>query len=168
MVARSGFQPRNTPAERRAFFDLQRQIGELPTTDDLADLASKTYVDTQNAADRAYVDAKFGDIATCAPQTGWQHYGGGYGQVQVARAGKVVTIAGLIQATVATTGGSAMVVVPSGYRPNATRLAGQMLSTGAMARVDISTTGTMSLNAIPAISLPINGWVALNMSWPIA
>jgi hypothetical protein len=24
-----GFQPRNTPAERRAFFDVQRQINEI-------------------------------------------------------------------------------------------------------------------------------------------
>jgi hypothetical protein len=38
----SGYQPRNTPAERRAFFDLQKQLDELRaliagTTTTLAD-----------------------------------------------------------------------------------------------------------------------------------
>jgi hypothetical protein len=27
--ANTGFQPRNTPAERRAFFDLERQLQEI-------------------------------------------------------------------------------------------------------------------------------------------
>lgn len=29
MGAQSGYQPRNTPAERRAFFEVERQIREL-------------------------------------------------------------------------------------------------------------------------------------------
>lgn len=152
---RTGFQPRNTPAERRAFFDLQRKIDGLEPPD-LTDYATK-----------AYVDGKFSAAVTVTPQVGWQHYGGSYGQVRVVRSGNMVNLQGLIQATVATTGGSSMVSIPSGYRPVQQVIAGQMTSTGSLARVDVTTAGVATLNAIPAVSIPINGWVALNLSWAI-
>lgn len=159
-MAEGGFQPRTTPAERRAFFDIDRRLREFVTQADIdAAVAPLATV--------AYVDSQFSVVTTVAPSTGWQHYGGSYGQVRVVRAGKMVNLAGLIQATVAATTGT-MATVPTGFRPIQQILAGQLTSPGTLARVDITTAGAVVLNAIPAVSIPINGWVALNASWPIA
>ena len=38
----SGYQPRNTPAERRAFFDLQKQLAEIRAL--IADLTARVEV----------------------------------------------------------------------------------------------------------------------------
>jgi hypothetical protein len=51
-AAESGYQPRNTPAERRAFFDVQRQLAEI-----LASVAA-------NTAAIAVLEARVDDLET--------------------------------------------------------------------------------------------------------
>jgi len=51
-AAETGFQPRNTPAERRAFFEVQRQLTEA-----LAAIAT-------NAAAIAVLEARVDDLET--------------------------------------------------------------------------------------------------------
>lgn len=53
MAGSTGFQPRNTPAERRAFFDVDRRLRELPSAADIAALDAR--LDALEAAPRPKV-----------------------------------------------------------------------------------------------------------------
>lgn len=105
----SGFQPRNTPAERRAFFDVQRQL-KLVT-----DTAEEAVTDDELAA--AVAAGVNGTKVNLTAQTGWQVPQSGW-QAKATRVGNLV----IVEATVSNVSGGALTnsvitILPSNYRP---------------------------------------------------
>jgi hypothetical protein len=156
-TSQGGFQARNTPAERRAFFDLDKKLRKLLGKEDL-DAAIAAFPTTDGPV-------------TVTTLNGWASYGGGYASPQVYRIGKVVHLAGLFRngnAAAVTVGQIAS--VPAWANPNGAFLITGLLpsSTQPTCRLDLTTAGAININALPAVSIPAGQYIAVSTHWRIA
>jgi hypothetical protein len=164
--ARTGFQPRNTPAERRAFFDLDRRIRDFVTQADVDAAVAPLATDAELAAAIAPLPTVTGPTAVTVVN-GWVAYGGGYQVPQVYRVGKRISLVGLFKNNTGAAATSGQIAsLPSWAFPAASVVVwGLIPATQPTCRVDVSPTGTVTINAVPAVSIPAGQYISLNCAW---
>lgn len=152
-LGEAGFQPRNTPAERRAFFDLDRKLRALPTTETVDAAIADGDAATLTAAN-AYVDALMTPVvgtitntASWTPTSGFQH--------SLIKIGKLVILnVSLRNGTGATTAANPQIcTIPAGFRPAGLVRVGASIASVTPAAAQVSSAG--AVQAVCA-GVPIN------------
>ena len=88
---------------------------------------------------------------------GWVNYDGGFNTIRASKIGNIVKIEGLIKGGT-NTAGTSILQIPTGWRPSKTKICPHWLANGNMGRLDLSSTGILSINgaSISNTFLPID------------
>lgn len=178
-IPKGGFQPRNTPAERRAFFELERQLREIPAANVVFDPPVSGVT-----ADPPTVQATFQEFANNymidMPQRFLPTAGTGMDisdlEVVTEHCRLLLTFsrsARIFGAIRNSTGaalsvGSIIATVPAGARPSSTRrIIGVNANTGASLAVNVNPSGTIEVRngATAVLDTHI---ITLAGGWPVA
>jgi hypothetical protein len=148
-ASQSGFQPRNTPAERRAFFDVQRKIDAIPVGVSQADFDAALVtidadIDAALTAAKAYADTLAVPVAgTITPTANWIVPTGFLHSLF--KVGKIVVLnIALRNNTGATTAANPQIAtIPAGFRPGNLVRVGSPIGTATAGGLQVSAAGAV-------------------------
>lgn len=156
----------------RVITSLPLEVGADPVAP--LQVVTKQYGDANYASidEVTYIAASYvnGQALPVTFASGFGNYGGGQVPVETLRLGNLVTMCCIIRRTAGTAFASGvMCTIADTHRPTqGIVLVDGLTSSGTVARIDISTTGTVNLSNSPAVSVSAtSGWVNVNASWRV-
>lgn len=130
-VGFNGYQPGQSPTDRRAAFDLRRVLRSL---------AARITILEPEPEPVAGGWHEVGDVGEPAFSGTWANFDGGYQTLRYRKAGDIVRVEGLVKNGVL---GTTVFVLPVGYRPIARHVFPVVIS-DALGRVDAQADGTVN------------------------